>query len=215
MKNYVITIARGYGSGGSHIAKRLSKDLNIPCYDEEILQMAADLSGINERFFYEANERIHKGAITINSSKGVYNGTLYHVDDKEFLSDENLFNYQAAVIKNLAMDGSTSCIIVGKAANYVLRSLKNVVKVNIQAPMEHCVFNIMDRLQKDEASAKDMIKKMNKYRSDYYKYYTGRKWLDPAEYDLSINTGALGEDYAAKLILQLVRDKGFLDDSSH
>lgn len=210
MKNYIITIARGYGSGGSHIAKKLSKELNIPYYDEEILQMAADLSGINERFFYEANEKINKGTISVNSSKGVYNGTLYHVNDKEFLSNENLFNYQAQVIKNLALDQNTSCIIVGKAANYILRSLKNVVKINIQAPMEHCVYNIMDRLQKDETSARNMIEKTNKYRMNYYKYYTGRNWLDPSEYDLSINTAALGEEYAVKLIIQLVKDKGLL-----
>lgn len=209
MKNYIITIARGYGSGGSHIAKKVAEELGIPCYDEEILQMAADLSGINEQYFFEANEKIHKGAVAINSSKGVYNGRLYHVNDKEFLSNENLFNYQAEVIKNLALEGNTSCIIIGKAANYILRSLKNVVKINIQAPMEHCIFNIMDRLQKDEANAKDMILKTNKYRTNYYKYYTGRNWLDPAEYDLSINTAALGENYAAKLIIQLVKDKGF------
>ena len=208
MKNYIITIARSYGSGGSHIAHRLSKTLNIPCYDEEILQMASELSGINEQFFYEANEKIRKGSIAINSSKGVYNGRLYHADDKAFLSDENLFNYQAQVIKTLALEGNTSCIIIGKAANYILRSLKNVVKVNIQAPMEHCVLNIMDRLQKDDAEARDMIKKMNQYRMDYYKYYTGRSWLNPAEYDLSINTASLSESYAADLIVQLIKDRG-------
>lgn len=211
MKNYIITIARGYGSGGSHIAKSISEELGIPYYDEEILRMASDLSGINEQYFFEANEKINKGSVAINNSKGVYNGRLYHANDKEFLSNENLFNYQAEVIKNLALDGNTSCIIVGKAANYVLRSLKNVVKINIQAPMEKCVFNIMERLQKNEATAKDMILKTNKYRMDYYKYYTGRNWLDPAEYDLSINTAALGESYSAKLIIQLVKDKGLLE----
>lgn len=210
MKNYIITIARSYGSGGSHIARKLSETLQIPYYDEEILQMAADLSGINERFFYETNEKIRKGMIAVNSSKGVYTGSLYHANDKEFLSDENLFNYQAQVIKNLALDENTSCIIVGKAANYILRSLKNVVKINIQAPLEHCVYNIMERLQKNETTAKDMIKKTNRYRMDYYKYYTGRSWLDPAEYDLSINTASLGEAYAAKLIIQLVKDKGLI-----
>lgn len=212
MKNYIITIARGYGSGGSHVAKRLSQELGIPYYDEEILHMAADLSGINEQFFFESNEKISKGAVTINSSKGVYNtGKLYRPNDKEFLSNENLFNYQAEVIKHLALDGKVSCIIVGKAANYVLRSLKNVVKINIQAPLDKCIYNIMDRLQRDETTAKEMILKTNKYRTDYYKYYTGRNWLDPSEYDLSINTGSVGEDYAAKLIIQLVKDKGLLD----
>lgn len=210
MKNYVITIARGYGSGGSHVARKVSQELGISYYDEEILQMAADLSGINETYFWEANEKINKGILAINSSKGVYNGKLYHVNDREFLSNENLFNYQAEVIKNFALEEKESCIIVGKAANYILRSLKNVIKINIQAPIDFSVGNIMERLQMGENKAKEMIIKTNKYRSDYYKYYTGRNWLDPAEYDLSINTAALGEQYAADLIVQLVKDKGFL-----
>lgn len=210
MKNYIITIARAYGSGGSHIARKLSETLQIPYYDEEILRMASDLSGIHERFFFEANEKIRKGISAFNSSKGVYTGTLYHANDKAFLSDENLFNYQAQIIRNLALDGNTSCIIVGKAANYILRSLKNVIKINIQAPVEYCMYNIMERLQKDETTAKDMIRKTNRYRMDYYKYYTGRNWLDPAEYDLSINTASLGESCAVRLILQLAQDKGLI-----
>lgn len=210
MKNYIITIARGYGSGGSHVARRVSKELGIACYDEQILQMAADLSGINEQYFWEANEKINKGTIAISASKGAYDGKLYHVNDKEFLSNENLFNFQAEVIKDLALSGKESCIIVGKAANYILRSLKNVEKINIQAPMRFCIKNIKERMQKNEKEAEDLIVKTNKYRNNYYKYYTGRNWTDPSEYDLSINTAALGEEYAARLIIQLAEEKGFL-----
>lgn len=211
MKNYVVTIARGLGSGGSHIARKLSVDLGIPYYDEEILQKAADLSGINEAYFFEANEKINKGKIVINTSKGVYDGKIYDAGDKRFLSNENLFNYQAKVIRTFALQGGESCIVIGKAANYILRSYPNVIKINIQAPMNLCVANIMDRMQKTEVEAEELIIKTNKYRTDYYKYYTGRNWLDPAEYDLSINTDFLGEEYAVKLIKQLLKDKGFIE----
>ena len=212
MKNYVITISRGYGSGGSHIAKRICDELGIHYYDYEILQLAADLSGINERFFYDANEKIKKSFIKINTSKGVYDGTVFGVNDKQYLSNENFFNFQAQVIKELAMEGKAPCLIVGKAANFVLRGLDNVVKINIQAPMDLCVSNIMERSQKPEAEAENLIIKTNKYRANYYKYFTGRNWLDPAEYDLSINTKALGEEYAAKLIIQLVKDRGLFSE---
>lgn len=211
MKNYVITISRGYGSGGSHVARKISSELGIDYYDEEILQMAADLSGINERYFFEANEKIRKNIIAINSSKGVYDGKVYQVSDKKYLSDENFFNFQAQVIKELAEPGKKSCIIIGKAANYVLRDYDNVVRINIQAPKDLCLSNIMERLQKSKNEAEEVIMKTNKYRSNYYKYFTGHNWLDPAQYDLSINTKALGEDYAVKLIIQLVKDRGLLD----
>lgn len=210
MKNFVIAISRGYGSGGSHVAGKIAGQLGISCYDQEILQMAADLSGINERYFFEANEKIRKNVIAINASKGVYDGRVYPVSDKKYLSDKNFFNFQAQVIKELAEQGRESCIIIGKAANYVLRDYDNAVRINIQAPMELCLSNIMERLQKSRSEAEDVIMKTNKYRSNYYKYFTGHNWLDPAQYDLSINTKALGEDYTAGLIIQLVKDRGFL-----
>lgn len=207
MKNYVITIARGYGSGGSHIGRALSEKLGIPCYDMEIIQMAADESGINEKFFFEANEKINKGKLAVMTSKGVYSDMLYPPSDKKFLSNENLFNYQAKVIRRLAVAGKESCIIIGKAANYILKNFPNVVRVNIQAPMEYCVENIQERLCKSAREAEEEILEINRYRTDYYKYYTGGEWLDPAEYDISINTEASGEDYAADMIVRYLKDK--------
>ena len=115
MGNYIITIARGLGSGGSHVGKKLSETLGIPCYDMEILEMASELSGINESYFFDANEKINKGQIRIRNSKGVYTGRLYSVEEEKYLSNENMFNYQAEVIKTLALEGKVSCIIIGKA----------------------------------------------------------------------------------------------------
>lgn len=210
MSNYIITISRGLGSGGSHIARKLAEQLNIPYYDEEILQMASVFSGINESFFFEANEKINKGQIAINSSKGVYNSTLYGIGDKRYLSNENLFNYQAVIIKNLAIEGKQSCIIVGKAANHIIGSLCNVVTISVQAPIDYCVKNIMERHQVNQKTAKDMIEKTDKYRKNYYKYYTGGSWTDPKEYDISINTSSMGEDYAVKMIRDFLKQKSLI-----
>ncbi len=212
MKNYVITISRGYGSGGSHVARKIAQQLGIAYYDEEILQMSADLSGINERYFFEANEKIRKNIIAINSSKGAYDdGKVYQAGDKRYLTAENFFNFQAQVIKDLAAADKEPCIIIGKAANHVLRGYENAIRINIQAPMDLCIKNIMERVLKSKDEAEELILKTNKYRSNYYKYFTGHNWLDPAQYDLSINTKALGEDYAVKLIIQLVKDRGLID----
>ena len=61
MDHYVITIARGYGSGGKTIGKMLSEKLDIPFYDRELLRMASDDSGIHERLFGQADERVKPG----------------------------------------------------------------------------------------------------------------------------------------------------------
>ena len=210
MSNYVITIARSLGSGGSHIAKALSKELQIPVYDTEILEMASEASGINESFFYEANEKISKGQLTIKNSTGVYKGTHYAPSDPKYLSNENLFSYQAEVIKEIAITGKQSCIIIGKAANKIIGSLKNVVTVSVQADLDRCVRNTARRLQTNEVDARKKVLQTNKYRADYYKYYTGGDWSSPTEYDLSINTGAVSEEYAVKMILDLLRYRGIL-----
>lgn len=211
MSNYIITIARGLGSGGSHVGKKLSESLGIPCYDTEILEMASELSGINESYFFEANEKINKSQIRIRNSKGVYTGKLYSLGDEKYLSNENMFNYQAEVIKTLALEGKVSCIIIGKAANKIIGSLKNVVTVNIQAPIDVCISNITNRLQVNTVQARDMIKQTDTYRSNYYKYYTGGKWDDATEYDMTINTGAVGEDYAAQMIIDYLKYKKIIE----
>lgn len=207
MDNYIITIARGYGSGGSHVGKKLSEMLGIPCYDTEILEMASELSGINVSYFYEANEKINKGQLRIRNSKGAYTGRLYAINDSKYLSNENMFNYQAEVIKSLALGGKQSCIIIGKAANKIIGSLKNVVTVNIQAPLDVSIENIVNRLQVNTVEAKEKILQTNKYRANYYRYYTGGTWNDSTEYELTINPGAVGEDYAAEMIVNYLKHK--------
>ena len=68
MQNYVITIARGFGSGGKDIATRLGKELGIPCYERQILTMASDQSGIDESVFVETDEKLYyrrSGGVTV------------------------------------------------------------------------------------------------------------------------------------------------------
>lgn len=211
MSNYIITIARGYGSGGSHIGKNLSKALGIPYYDTEILEKASELSGINSAYFYEANEKISKGQLRMRKDKCAYSGKIYGPCDDKFLSNENLFNYQAEVIKSLALEGKQSCIIIGKAANKIIGSLKNVVTVNIQAPMDYCIANIVERLQINTVEARNRIIEINEYREKYYKYYVGGDWSNMTEYDLNINTASLGEDFAVQMIIDYLDSKKLID----
>ena len=58
MENYVITIARGFGSGGKEIGLKLSEELGIPCYDHQILTIASEWSGIDESIFVETNDKL-------------------------------------------------------------------------------------------------------------------------------------------------------------
>jgi cytidylate kinase len=205
MKNYVITLARGFGSGGKQIGLALSKDLGIPCYESQILSMASDYSGIRRELFAETDERLRGGLL--QKLKAAPN--IDHVispSEKAFVSDDNLFSIQTRVIRELA--DTESCIIIGKCANYLLLDRPNVVSVFIEAPRAACVQSIVERMGVSEDEADALIAKTDKYRSDYYKYYTGGKtWDDPLYYDMILNSGRVGRENCVALIKEFVKIK--------
>ena len=189
MKNAVITIARQYGSGGKTIAAMLAKDLGINCYGREILKMASEESGINERLFGMSDEKL-KHSVLMKLLKRPYEGDIIPPESSGFVSDDNLFNYQAKVIKELAE--SESCVIVGRCADYVLRDFPNVISVFIHADREFCLEQAMERNSMSLKEMQRFIEKTDKYRGDFYKYYTGHEWSDARNYDLCLNSGKLG-----------------------
>lgn len=202
MDNYIITIARGFGSGGKTIGEMLAKMLKIKVYNSEILSLAAENSGINESLFQLADEKVKPG---LRKREGVYNGNVMKPYEKEFVSNSNMFNYEAKVIRNLAQ--TESCVIIGRAADYILRNFSNVISVNIQAPFEVCVAEIMERYKMSEKQAKQEILRTNKSRAEFYEYYTGRKWNDLLNFDLSINSDRLGREKCADYIIEFAELK--------
>ena len=128
MKKTVITIARSYGSGGKTLGNLLAEDLGINCYSREILRMASDESGINEALFGEVDEKMKKSPLLFNIlKKNPYKGGVLPPESSDFVSDDNLFNYQAKVIKDLA--AQESCIIIGRCADYVLKDNPDVIRL--------------------------------------------------------------------------------------
>ena len=189
MENVVITIARQYGSGGKTIGAMLAKDLGINCYSREILKLASDESGINERLFGQKDERL-KIPSWFKPLKRPYEGDLIPPESSGFVSDDNLFNYQAKIIKDLA--GTESCVIVGRCADYVLRNYPNVISVFIHADSEFCIERALERNSMTRKEMEKFIAKTDKFRGDFYKYHTGREWTDARNYDLCLYSGKLG-----------------------
>lgn len=191
MEKVIVTIARQYGSGGKTIGQMLAEDLKIPCYGREILRMASDDSGIREELFNKADEKLRNNPL-FGTSKNVYKGGLIPPQRGDFVSDENLFNYQAKMIKELAEKGS--CVFVGRCADFVLKERDDVVSVFVHAPMDYCVARAMERNSMDEREMEKYILKEDKYRRNFYHYYTGNVWNDARNYDLCLNSGKLGFD---------------------
>lgn len=205
MKNYVITVARGFGSGGKEISLKLSRKLKIPCYDQEILRMASEYSGINELLFARSDEKI-RGSFLYQMVMKTRSKEIADPGSRAFVSDDNLYKIQAELIRRLA--ATESCIIVGKCANYLLRECDNVISVYIEAPRAACLVSVMEKYDVDETKAAKMIQTTDKYRSDYYAHYTGgRNWTDPIAYDMTLNSDRVGRDTCVDLITEYLKLK--------
>ncbi|MCQ2527125.1 MAG: cytidylate kinase-like family protein [Lachnospiraceae bacterium] len=203
--NYVITIARGFGSGGKDIGMRLSEKLGIPCYDRQILTMASDRSGIDESIFVETDEKL-RGKHIANFLRRVPVTGVLEPSEKDFVSDVNVFNIQAELIRSLAK--TESCIIIGKCADDILRNYPNVISLYIEAPRAACVKSIMDKMKVPEKRAHQLISSTDKYRAKYYNYYTGGKdWTNPTNYDLVLNSDRIGRDKCVQMIIEFIKVK--------
>ena len=202
MENIIITIARQYVSGVKTSGYMLAKELGIPCYSREILEKASEESGINVVLFNQADEKLKRSPKFLLSTN-VYSGELLPPESREFTSDQNLFNYQAKVIKDLA--AQSSCVMIGRCADFVLKDSPNVVSVFVHASPE---FNLQQALERSSMTPREMekfIARTDKYRGDYYKYYTGREWSDARNYDLCINSGRLGFERSTEAIKDYLR----------
>ena len=186
MNNVVITIARQYGSGGRTIGEMLAKKLNVHYYDKELMNLASDDSGINEALFVNADEKV-KNTSLFHIARKEYHGELIPPESDDFTSTDNLFNYQAKIIRDLAKE--ESCVIIGRCADYVLKDYPNVLSVFIHAPKE------LERF----------INKTDKHRAEYYKYHTGREWTDARNYDLCLDSSKLGYERCVDEIISYMK----------
>ena len=201
MDKYIITISREYGSGGRNIGEILAKELNIPFYDREIIQMAAEKSGMSAGFIEKSDESIPNTFLhnLKYSSYSSYDSISYYdtpVTDKVFLA-------QSAVIKELAAQGS--CVIVGRCAHYILRNEEGMVAIFVRGKLEDRVRRAVEYYGLSTQNAIERIRKIDKNRINYYKYYTSRQWGSIENYDLVVNSSFTGIEGAVEVIKTMLQ----------
>ena len=205
MDNVVITIARGFGSGGKRIGSKVAADLGIHCYENRILTLASQMSGIDESVLAEVNEKMRGKSFF----QGLLRGLPHSEGPKaqqEFVSDERIFEMQKQIIENLA--NTESCVIIGKCADWILKDYPNVISVYIEAPRDYCREEIMERMKVNAATADRSITQTDKYRAEYYAYYTGGNyWTNPVNYDLTLNSARVGFDNCVTMIEDYIKVK--------
>ena len=191
-EHYVITIARGFGSGGKAVAMGLAEELGIECYEHRLLALASEYSGYGEDFLNHFDETINGSVLLSKIGKKVSELGLRPMTNA-FRVNQHIFDIQSKVIKELVK--TQSCIIVGKCADYILKDMDNVVSVYIEAPGADCRKRIMDRKNVTAEQADELISETDKYRAEYYQFYTGgRSWTDPINYDMTLNSARVGHE---------------------
>ena len=202
MKKFIVTIGRECGSGGSTIGKLISQKLEINYYDRNLLKLASEDSGINEELFYNADEKL-KGSLLYKVSRKIYRGELIPPESDDFTSNKNLFNYQAKVLKELAM--RESYVVIGRCADFILKDYPNVIRAFVCASKESCIAHESQRNSISYKEASERVTRFNKYRREYYQFYTGNTWKDVRNYDLCINTDYLSYEDAAEMIITCLK----------
>lgn len=194
----IISIGRQYGSGGREIGKRIADIFNIDFYDKELITLAAKSSGFSEKVLKE-NDENHNGSFLYSLVMGTYSG------GDNLPLNHKLFLAQFDTIKKLAEE--KSCVIIGRCADYALEYNPNCIKVFIHADIDSRIKRAVEEYGVEANNVEDTIKKIDKKRESYYNFYTGKKWGNMENYDLTINSSFVGIDGTVKIIEELVREK--------
>ena len=204
-KHVVITIGRQYGSGGAEIGKQLAEKLGISFYDKNILRINADESGIKESYFHLADEKAGS-RLLYRIVQGLRPEKASPSFGSDLTSADNLFRFQSEVIKKLAE--AESCVIIGRCADYILEGTDDLVRIHLNADLESRKERIKER-NPEETDVLRAIRKVDRERNDYYRYYTGRDWANSENYDLVINTTKPGISGTVSIILAYLRSLGY------
>ena len=194
MENVVITVSRQYGCGGRELATILAKKLNVKLYDKQIIHLAAAKLGINDLTEEELKE-LENTVEPMTLTYVPFHSFGNHAGE----SSRGMFIAEAGVIRKLAEDGP--CVILGRSADYVLEDEPNHFSIFVCANDAY-----REQRGKDVYDGKT-LKELNQEddkRARYYNYYTGKKWGDPVNYDLVVNTSSGSLDEIADAIIEYI-----------
>ncbi|MGI6008379.1 MAG: DUF6198 family protein [Ruminococcus sp.] len=194
----VIVIGRQYGSSGHSIGKALAKKLGFAFYDHDIIELTAGSTGYEPEFIKEHEENMTNSLFYDLMSQ------MYIYSDTQSSPRDEIFESEGNVIRNLAAKGN--CIIIGRCADYFLRDRPNTLKVFVHAPEDFRAEHIMKKENISREEAIQKTRRVNRRRSDNYRYYTHRIWGHAQNYDLTVDA-SIGADAVQKLIAEMLKMK--------
>ena len=199
----IINVGRQVCAGGLEIGRLLADEFHAKYYDCELLNLAARESGFSEEFFKRSDERKGFFRSFFNLQRGSSIGSDHFYQSN--FSQESLFKFQSDAIIKAAQE--SSCVFVGRCADYVLRDFPRVVNIFVTASMEARAKLFMQEKNVGYEEAVKRIQYIENRRASYYNYYTGKKWGHASSYDLCIDSSLLGADQTARLIAEFIHKR--------
>ncbi len=199
MEKKIITISREFGSGGRTIGHAVAEALGIPFFDKELVEQVALESGFAPKFVEEHGEHSPSGSIFSYAfaHQGVH-GVMNGLSTADFL-----WNIQCSVILQLAEQGP--CVIVGRNADYILKDRPDVLHAFIHANKEFRAERIVRLYGESEKSPMARLNEKDKRRKVNYQHYTGRNWGQAHNYDICLDSGLVGIETCAEILVRLMR----------
>ena len=191
----IITISREFGSGGRSIGKLVAEKLGYRFFDSELVNKVAQRSGFSPEFIEESGEYASARSSLLFA---LATASQYSADGLSM--HDRLYIEQTKIIEEITAEGD--CVIVGRCADYILRDRKDCLNVFIHADMESRAKRIVERYGECDKSPEKRLTEKDQKRKVYYKNYTGRNWGQAQNYDICLNSGALGIETCAELIVQ-------------
>lgn len=200
-RHFVITVGCEYGSGGPQIAKMIADRLGIEYYNRDLVDKVVAQIGVDKGLVEEADTKIGV-RYAFDTSYGVrYANLSNRVIDAQFQAINDFAN-------------RSSCVIVGRSSDYILRNRDDVLNVFIYAPQEDEIAAVMkEKGIKNMRKAKEEWESVDKAQHARHEYITGKKRGDRHTRDMLINSSILGWDETADMIIDMIDRKFEHDDA--
>ncbi|HIU15390.1 MAG TPA: cytidylate kinase-like family protein [Candidatus Ventricola intestinavium] len=182
--NKIITIGREFGSGGRELGRRLSQELQIAYYDQEIVTEIARRTELSERYIREIEE--HQPLLSFPIHVG---RSFYPAPNPVWDQRMSVYQEQSSIIREMAE--KSDCVIVGRCADHVLRDmapLRIFVYADMESKIRRCREKAPEGEKLTDKELRQQITAIDKRRAKYYEFFTGKAWSDRLNYDLCINT---------------------------
>ncbi len=200
--NHIITIGREFGSGGRELGHKLAKELKIAYYDKQILSEIVKKTEFSREYVQEVVENRLTYMLPPAFSTGMSLGNEYQIWQMQ-----EIVKAQNDVIELMA--AKSSCVIVGRCADYILREKEDIslFRIFVYADLESRIRRCQERAPEGESyTDKELekhIRRVDKNRANYYADYTLQKWGDKSNYDMCINTTNVDIDEIVKHLSKL------------